>query len=499
MNSACGELSTDGNYAARLTDGHSVSAAVHRGLLTRRAMLQRVSTGFGWLAFAGLFGLAPQTSASAISQTRPHVPHFPAKAKNVIFLFMDGGPSQVDTFDPKPRLRAEHGKPFPLRTDATQFDAIGKTLASPWEFAAHGQSGIPMSELFPHLAMCADDLCIIRSMTSQFPEHAQACYFVHTGSGMQGRPSMGAWASYGLGTEAANLPGFVVLNGGSIPLGGLANWSSGFLPAQHEATQFNLVNGPVMENLASHGSAAARANQLGFIAESDRAFAAQLGAQSAPVESAIRNYELAAAMQTAVPEAADLRGESEATLKLYGVNSTDPLKARYGRECLLARRLVERGVRFVEVSAVSGIRFVSPWDSHGNMKKDHGRNAFVVDQAIAALLKDLKARGLLDSTLVLWAGEFGRTPFAQGSDGRDHNPQGFTVWLAGGGVRGGTTYGATDEFGYRAVENVVEMYDLHATMLHLLGIDHERLTFQHGGRFHRLTDVSGNVVKEILG
>ena len=461
-------------------------------------MLQRVSTGFGWLAFAGLFGTAARAGGSIMPQSALPAPHFRPRARRVIFLFMDGGPSQVDTFDPKPRLRAEHGKPFPLRMDATQFDVIGRTLASHWEFQPRGQSGIPVSALFPHLATCADDLCVIRSMTSPFPEHAQACYFVHTGSGMQGRPSMGAWASYGLGAEASNLPGFVVLNGGSIPLGGLANWGSGFLPAQHEATQFNLVSGPVMESLAASGPAAARANQLGFIADHDREFATRLGAQSGAVESAIRNYELAAAMQTAVPEAADLRGESEATLKLYGVDSPDPLKSRYARECLLARRLVERGVRFIEVGAVSGIRFVSPWDSHGNLKRDHEKNAFVVDQPIAALLKDLKSRGLLDDTLVLWSGEFGRTPFAQGGDGRDHNPQGFTAWLAGGGVRGGMTYGATDEFGYRAVENIVEIHDLHATMLHLLGVDHERQTFLHGGRFHRLTDVHGRVVRELF-
>jgi hypothetical protein len=459
-------------------------------------MLKRVSTGFGWLAFAGLFGRT--TTLADAPHSSLLTPHFAPRAKRVIFLFMDGGPSQVDTFDPKPRLAREHGKPFPMRIDATQFDAIGKTLASPWEFSPRGQSGIPVSELFPHLGGCADDLCVIRSMTSASPEHAQACYFLHTGSTMQGRPSMGAWANYGLGSEAENLPGFVVLNGGMMPLGGVANWSSGFLPARFEATQFNLVGGAVMENLAASGPAAARANQLAFIAENDRTFAAQLGAQRSPVETAIRNYELAAAMQTAVPEAADLKSESAATHQLYGTDSTDPLKARYARQCLQARRLVERGVRFVEVSGVSGIRFVAPWDSHGNLKKDHARNAFVVDQPIAALLRDLKSRGLLDDTLVLWGGEFGRTPFAQGSDGRDHNPQGFTMWLAGGGVRGGMTYGATDEFGYRAVENVVEMHDLHATMLHLLGLDHERLTFQHGGRFHRLTDVFGRVVREVV-
>ena len=466
---------------------------------SRRAALQRLSAGFGWLAFAGLFGAVKQTASAVGSippSTRP--PHFAPRAKRVIFLFMDGGPSQVDTFDPKPRLRAEHGKPFPLRIDATQFDAIGKTLASPWEFSPRGQCGTPVSELFPHLGDCADDLCVIRSATSQFPEHAQACYFLHTGSGLQGRPSVGAWASYGLGSEAANLPGFVVLNGGMMPLGGIANFSSGFLPAAHEASQFNLVNGPVLENLSAAGTRAAQFDKLRLIAESDRAFAATLGADGAAIETAIHNYELAASMQTAVPEAADLRDESPATLKLYGVDAPDALLARYARECLLARRLLERGVRFVEVSAVSGIRFVAPWDSHSDLQRDHARNAHVVDQPIAALIHDLQARGLFADTLLLWAGEFGRTPFAQGGNGRDHNPQGFTVWLAGGGIRGGMTYGATDEFGYRAVDKVVSMHDLHATILHLLGFDHERLTFLHGGRNHRLTDVHGRVIREIL-
>lgn len=465
-------------------------------MASRRAMLRRVSNGMGWVAFCALFGQAARATGAGASG--PPVPHFPARARNVIFLFMDGGPSQVDTFDPKPRLEAEHGKPFPIRPDATQFDAIGNTLKSHWQFAQHGRSGTPVSTLLPHLAGCVDDLCVIRSMTSQFPEHAQANYFLHTGSSLQGRPSMGAWASYGLGNGADNLPGFVVLNGGMVPIGGLANWSNGFLPAIHQATQFNLVHGPVLENLRASSNAAAQARQLRFIAKGDRAFAGQLGPDGAAVEAAIRNYELAAAMQTTVPEAADLSGESQATHRLYGTDAKDELKARYARECLLARRLVERGVRFVEVSAVSGIRNVAPWDSHSDLKRDHERNAFVVDQPIAALLKDLKSRGLLEETLVLWAGEFGRTPFAQGKDGRDHNPQGFTVWLAGGGVSGGMIYGATDEFGYRAAENIVTMHDLHATMLHLLGIDHERLTFLHGGRNHRLTDVHGDVIHKII-
>lgn len=459
----------------------------------RRNWLQRASAGMGWLAFRGLQGL----HAAETGETK--MPHYPARTRQVIFLYMDGGPSQVDTFDPKPRLAREHGKPFPIRPDATQFDAIGKTLKSHWEFDSHGRSGIPVSRLLPRIASCVDELCVVRSMSTPFPEHAQANYFLHTGSGLQGRPSMGAWASYGLGNESDNLPGFVALNGGMVPIGGLANWSNGFLPAIHEATQFNLAGGDVLENLKSNLKVSQTSRLLQFVNQQDRAFAAQLGEDAGPIESAIHNQELAARMQTSVPDAADLSGESQATHRLYGTDSKDALQARYARQCLMARRLVERGVRFVEVGAVSGIRNVAPWDSHSNLKRDHERNAFIVDQPIAALLKDLKGRGLLDETLVLWSGEFGRTPFAQGGDGRDHNPQGFSVWMAGGGIRGGHIHGATDELGYRAVEDVVTMHDLHATILHLMGMDHERLTFLHGGRNHRLTDVHGEVVSGLLG
>ena len=456
--------------------------------ISRRELLRRSAHGFGWLALAAMLG----------REARAGVPHFAPRARNVILLFMDGGVSQVDTFDPKPRLKAEHGKPFAPKIDATQFDAIGNVLASPWEFQQHGQSGIPVSELFPRVGALADDLCIIRSMKSDFPEHTQATLMLHCGHPLQGRPSMGAWLSYGLGTGNSNLPGYAIVSGGMIPIGGVENFSSGFLPAAHQGSIFDAYSGaePITNVTPAESTDAQRA-KVDFVAASDRAFLNQLGGSDAAVAAAIQNYETAFAMQTAVPELTDLRGETEATKRLYGLDSPDKFKRQYARQVLLARRMVERGVRCVEVGYIRGIRNVAPWDQHDSLRKTHAQNAGIVDQPIAALLTDLKSRGLLDSTLVIWAGEFGRTPFAQGGDGRDHNPQGFTIWLAGGGVRGGTIYGATDEYGYRAVENVVTLHDLHATILHLMGLDHERLIFRHGGRDYRLTDVHGNVIKSI--
>ncbi len=460
--------------------------------VSRREMLRRTAHGFGWLAFAGLFG---QRGAAASAQ----VPHLAPRAKNVILLFMDGGVSHVDSFDPKPRLARENGQPFRQKIDATQFDSNGAILASPWAFQPRGQCGTEISDLFPHIGGLADDLCVIRSMKADFPEHSQACYFMHCGHSLAGRPSFGSWVSYGLGTENANLPGFVVINGGMIPLGGLDNYSSGFLPAVHQGSLLDLHSGgEIIHNVTPAGSAGEQRRKLAVIAAADREFAVRAGAARGAVESAIKNYETAFAMQSAVPELSDLRGESDATKKLYGVDSDNQHQAQYARQCLLARRLVERGVRFVEVTCVKGLRNVSPWDSHDNIQEGHAKNAFVVDQPIAALLQDLKARGLLDSTLVVFAGEFGRTPFAQGTQGRDHNPQGFSIWLAGGGIRGGMVHGATDDYGYRAVENVVTVHDLHATLLHLLGFDHEKLTFRYSGRDFRLTDVYGSVVREIL-
>jgi hypothetical protein len=461
--------------------------------ISRREMLTRCAHGFGALALAAL--LADEAPAGSSGPLAPRQPHFAAKAKRVIFLYMDGGPSQVDTFDPKPRLDRENGKPFPARIEATQFNNVGKTLASPWKFKQHGTSGIPVSSLFPHVAGCADDLCIVRSMTSKFSEHTNANYFLHTGSGLQGRPSMGAWTTYGLGSQSQELPGFVVINGGLIPPGGLDNFASSFLPASYQGSIFRPLGVPVDNIERSEPNAAAQQRKLALLGRLDRGFADRLGHVDA-VESAIANYELAYRMQAAVPKLVDMSGESEATKKLYGLDARFEPTRIFAAECLLARRLVERGVRFIELTCpkVSGDR----WDQHGRLREGHENNALAVDQPIAALLKDLKSRGLLDSTLVVWAGEFGRTPFAQGADGRDHNPFGFTVWLAGGGVKPGFIYGATDEFGYKAIEGKMEMHDLHATMLHLLGLDHTKTTFRFSGRDMRLTDVHGNVVRELL-
>lgn len=460
-------------------------------------MLARCAQGFGSLAFLTLLGKRSPTQAEpqAAHPWAPRQPHFQPRAKSVIFLYMDGGPAQMDTFDPKPKLREYHGQPFPMRMEATQFNDNGNTLAGPWAFHNYGQSGLPVSELFPHVGRCADDLCVIRSMVSTFNEHTNANYFLHTGLGLAGRPSAGAWLSYGLGTENQNLPAFVVLNGGLIPPGGLPNFGSGFLPATHQGSIFR-AGDPLVANIQPlEATPELQHSKLSLLARLDAAARHSLGPSDA-VESAIANYELAFRMQSAVPELMDLRGESEATKQSYGFDHRYEPTRIYARQCLTARRLVERGVRFVELTCpqVSGDR----WDQHAKLVEGHTNNALAVDQPIAALLQDLKARGLLNETLVLWAGEFGRTPFSQGADGRDHNPYGFSVWLAGGGVRGGTAYGATDDFGYKVVSNRVEIYDLHATMLHLLGLDHERLTVRFGGRDMRLTDVHGHVVRELL-
>lgn len=458
-------------------------------LLNRRTLLQRGAHGFGWLALNAM--LAGATKASQ--------PHFKPRAKNVILLFMDGGVSHVDTFDPKPLLRKEHGQPFKMKIEATQFDSNGHVLGNLWDYRRYGQSGIEVSDLFPRIGSLIDDICVVRSMKVDFPEHAQATLMLHCGHPLQGRPSLGSWLSYGLGSENSNLPSYAVVSGGMVPLGGVENFGSGFLPATHQASTFDAFSGgEAIPNITSSEAPTKQLGKLDFIAASDRAYLHTLGNANVAVDAAIRNYETAFAMQSAVPELTELSGESELTKRLYGLDSTDKLKAQYGRQLLLARRMVERGVRCVEVGYVRGIRNVAPWDQHGSLKAHHEQNALIVDQPIAALLADLKARGLLDSTLVIWAGEFGRTPFAQGSDGRDHNPQGFTIWLAGGGVKGGMTYGATDEYGYKAVEDIVTMPDLHATILHLMGINHKRLTFEHGGRDYRLTDVHGEVIHHII-
>ena len=471
----------------------------HAEPLSRREMLARCANGFGGLALTAL--MAERTYGSYLSADvrrdplAPKAPHFEAKAKSVIFLFMDGGPSQVDTFDPKPRLDREHGQPIKTRVQPTQFNDVGKVLKSPWRFRPRGQSGIPVSDLFPYVADCVDDLAIIRSMVSNFSEHTSANYFFHTGSGLQGRPSHGAWVTYGLGSACIDLPGFVVLNGGLIPPGGVDCFGNGFLAASYQGSIFKPTDKPLANVSPADPTNDAQRRKLELMAKLDRGVLARIGPNDA-LESAIANYELAARMQLAVPEVTDIAGESAETKRLYGLDDEFPPARIFARECLIARRLVERGVRFIELlcPAVGGDR----WDQHSNLKEGHANNARATDRAIAGLLKDLQGRGLLDSTLVVWGGEFGRTPMAQGSDGRDHNPYGFTVWLAGGGVKGGTIYGATDDYGYYAVENKVEVHDLHATMLHLLGIDHKRLTVRFSGRDMRLTDVHGEVVRGIL-
>jgi hypothetical protein len=422
--------------------------------------------------------------------------HFAPTATSVIFLYMDGGVSQVDSFDPKPRLVDFHGQPFPTRIEPTQFNNIGNTLASPWKFQQYGQSGIPVSDLFPEIAKHVDDLAIVRSMTSNFPEHTNANYFLHTGSGLQGRPSMGAWFGYGLGTECQDLPHFVVLNGGLIPPGGLDNFGSGFLPASFQGSVFGLKGDmPVADIQPRETTADLQRRKLDLIRKLDLATASRY-ANDDQFESAIINYELAAKMQLAVPDLMDLSDETAETQAMYGLSDEFNNTQIFARECLLARRLVERGVRFIELTCPAGNG--DRWDQHSNLLEGHTKNAKTVDKPIAALLTDLKQRGLLQKTLVVWSGEFGRTPFAQGADGRDHNQYGFSAWLAGGGIKGGTIYGETDEFGYKVVRDKVEIHDLHATMLHALGMDHERVIYRFGGRDMRLTDVHGVVLKEIL-
>jgi hypothetical protein len=458
-------------------------------------MLLQCANGFGALALTGLLS-EPAYGKALTATTEPNTPrpqHFARKAKQIIFLFMDGGPSQMDTFDPKPRLAREHGQPMKMKVEPTQFNNVGTVLQSPWKFRRYGQSGIPVSDLFPHVASCVDELCVIRSMVSNFSEHTSANYFLHSGHGQQGRPSIGSWVTYGLGSECRNLPGFVVLDSGLIPPGGLDCFNSGFLPAAYQGSLFQRGDLPVADLKPADGNPRRQQKKLALLRKLDQGVLGRIGPDD-KLESAIANYELAFRMQSAVPDLTDLRGESTATRTLYGLD--DKHTEIFGRHCLVARRLIERGVRFVEVLCpkTSGDR----WDQHSDLRTGHQDNARAVDKPIAGLLKDLMARGLLDETLVFWGGEFGRTPMAQGKDGRDHDPFGFTVWLAGGGVKGGTVYGATDEYGYHAVENKVEIYDLHATMLHLLGIDHKRLTYRFGGRDMRLTDVHGELIHGIL-
>ncbi len=465
--------------------------ADHPAGCSRRDLLVRCANGFGAVALAALgHGRAYGRIFAPLEAAAP-----PARAKNVIFLYMDGGPSQVDTYDPKPRLERENGQPIGMAIPKTQFDNVGSVLMSPWKFSPRGESGIEVSDLLPHVAGCVDDIAMIRSMTSMFPEHTSANYFLHTGTGVLGRPSMGSWVTYGLGSENEDLPGFVVLNGGLVPPGGLDNFNSGFLPASFQGSTFRAGPAPVANLEGRAEDDASRASRRDLLRRLDRGVLARLQNDPA-IEAAVLNQELAFRMQAAVPELMDLTGESELTRRMYGLDHEFEHTRTYGTLCLLARRLVERGVRFIELTCpnVGADR----WDQHGNLVEGHAKNALAVDQPVAALLKDLKGLGLLDETLVIWSGEFGRTPMAQGTNGRDHNPHGFTIWMAGGGTKGGVVHGATDEYGYFAVEDKMVVHDLHATMLWLLGIDHKHLTFRFGGRDMRLTDVHGEVAHAVI-
>lgn len=464
--------------------------------LTRRQMLRTSAAGFGHIALTSLLADEAVADSKLVDPLAPKAPHFPARAKRAIFLFMCGGPSQVDTFDYKPLLERDHGKPLPFAKPRVQFAPTGNLLKSPWKFKKYGQSGIEVSELFPNVAQCVDDLCVINSLHGTNAAHGGALLKLHTGSDNFVRPSMGAWVTYGLGSENKNLPGFITICP-TLAHGGINNWGSAFLPAEYQGTPIGNAAIPADQAKVRYIQNTKipkelQRLQLDRLAEMNREHLNQTGPNLA-LEARINSFELAFRMQMAMPEAEDLTKESAATKRLYGLDN--PITANFGRQCLLARRFLERGVRFVQ--ATNSDAFVQ-WDQHSDLKRDHAKNAKEVDLPIAGLLKDLKARGLLKDTLVLWGGEFGRTPTAQGTDGRDHNPEGFTMWLAGGGVKPGIKYGATDDYGFFAAHNKVHIHDLHATMLHLLGLDHEKLTYRYAGRDFRLTDVHGEVVKGII-
>ena len=461
----------------------------------RREFLKLTSRGVGALTLSSLIN-----SASASSGYLPKLHHAP-KAKSVIFLYMSGGVSHVDSFDPKPLLRELHGQPMPMELDRTQFDQVGNIMGSFWEQKKYGKSGIEMTNLFPNIAELADDMTIVRSLTAKFSEHAQGNFFMHSGFPFLGYPSAGAWVNYGLGTENKNLPGYVVLqteNSGS-PHGGVSIFGNAFLPATNGGSIFNVSGSKAVPNIEPTLLKHEQRKALDIIKELDYGFAERTAAKDA-VMSSVQNAETAYLMQESVPELTDISKESDTTLESYGVNDPVWYKSEYAKQCLMARRLIERGVRFVELSCCpfdKGVQKANPWDQHNKIEIGHGAMASQVDKPIAALLQDLKQRGLLDDTLVVFTGEFGRNPFAQ-NIGRDHNPQGFSAWLSGGGVKGGHVYGATDEFGYRAVEEISSIYELWATVLHLLGVDHDKLTYRYSGRDLRLTDVHGKVWKDII-
>ncbi len=472
--------------------------------LSRRQILQHVGAGFGSLPLAALLvrqsvcrAAAPSGGSIGISPA-VGTGHFPARAKRVIFLFMHGGPSQVDTFDYKPELAACNDEPLPFAKPRVQFAQTGNLLSSPWKFRQYGQSGAWVSDLFPNVGRCVDDITFIKSLHGSNEAHGGAMLKVHTGSDTFVRPSMGAWISYGLGTENNNLPSFITIKP-TMGHGGVQNFGSAFLPPIHQATRIGSrkekteASGAAIANLTNESvPGSMQSRQLDLLKDLDRLQRPGIHTSAdADMDARIASFELAFRMQAEAPEVLDISRESESTNRLYGIDGgpTD----NFGRQCLLARRLSEAGVRFIQVNQ-------SYWDQHNNLKEKHAELANQVDKPIAGLLTDLKQRGLLEDTLLIWGAEFGRTPTVQGAakNGRDHNPHGFTYWMAGGGVKGGFSYGETDEFGFYATHDKVHVHDLHATILHLLGIDHERLTYPYGGRDFRLTDVEGRVVDSIF-
>jgi len=460
---------------------------------TRRALLKSSASGFGYLAMRGL--LANHASVLATEDANrlaPMLPHFRPKAKRVIFLFMWGGPSHVDLFDPKPQLIKEDGKALSPQSVGSNKSELGNLLASPFQFSQHGESGVWISELLPNLARHADKICVIRSMHTEGSAHGEALLRLHTGQSNLVRPSVGAWVSYGLGCENENLPAFVTI---SPPRGhgGVQNYGNAFLPASHQGTAIGSAEMPVAKARVSNlGNARIdsrlQREQLDLIQMLNRDHLNNANSDQG-IEGLIANYELAFRMQSSIPTVMNIDDETQETKDLYGIGNTPT--DNFGRQCLLARKLAESGVRYIQVSTDY------TWDHHKQLKSGIVAESAKVDRPIAGLLEDLARRGLLEDTIVLWGAEFGRTPTAENKDGRNHHPQAFTMWMAGGGVQGGLTYGATDDFGFRPVEKPVHMHDLHATLLYGLGIDHKRLTYRYAGRDFRLTDVHGNVVHEI--
>ena len=467
---------------------------------SRRQVLKKFAGGFGMLGLSGL--LAQDVIADTVrdaASSNPlaqKAPPYPARAKRVIFLFMSGGPSHVDLFDPKPRLATDNGKPLPFEMPKLLRTKTGNLLQSPWKFKKHGQCGTEVSELLPNIASCVDDICVVRSMVADNINHNGACLQMNTGEQAFSRPSMGSWLLYGLGTENQNLPGFVVISPAQ-PAQGAPLWSSSFLPAAYQGTLVSNLKDPIPNLKNARFGKDAQRDQLDALQKLNAMYG-EGREEDSRLSARVESFELAFRMQAEAPVAFDVESESPETRKLYGIGeeATDT----FGRQCLMARRLAERGVRMVQVyhTQTSKRSSCQLWDQHGGLKTELPNNCMATDKPIAGLLKDLKARGLLKDTLVVWGGEFGRTPTAESNDGREHHPFGFTMWMAGGGIKGGLVHGATDEFGWHAVQDKVHVHDLHATILHLMGIDHEKLTYRYSGRDYRLTDVSGNLVKAIL-